>query len=119
MSDGVELADILDRAATLLEPEGAWIQGRLNNEYETDDGSPTCFCLVGAIIEAARDNDYLASAARDAVAHVLGFQSDNAPAMGDANPPVVRWNDAEGRTQSEVIAKLREAASKARQQVKP
>lgn len=110
-----DVADILDRAADLIEPEGAWTQGAFvrdafgSDVYEAfreEAADAACFCLYGAIgsvigrdPEGYRDADPLLEA-------VLGVSSPY---------EVAKWNDAPERTQAEVVAKLREAALLARQ----
>jgi hypothetical protein len=109
-----EIADILDRAADLIEPEGAWIQGRLSNSGDTR-GKATCFCVVGAIYAAAgEDDEKAADHARDVLAQTLGYADDNPSPEFAGDTPVVAWNDTPKRKQAEVVAKLREAAAKAR-----
>lgn len=104
----MNVADILERAADLIEPEGAWTQGafavsatgeRLNEQAP----EAVCWCVAGAISRAA-GSFYSggASAARD---HLRAIIQDTLP----------HWNDAPERTQAEVVSKLREAAAKARQ----
>lgn len=102
------VADVLDRAADLLTPEGAWTQGAFGRDA---NGEPcglsqleraVCYCLVGATDAAASDDLNLSCAADDALSALLGERS------------VSTWNDAPERTQAEVVAKLREAADLAR-----
>lgn len=99
------VADVLDRAADRIEPEGAWGQG----EYKSIAGR---FCVLGALayVAGVNPNDpwtgHLASDARYELAEVLPV----------ACHEVSDWNDAPERTQPEVVAKLREAAALAREQ---
>lgn len=78
-------------AADCIEKHG-WVQGQI--------GHPQVgFCLSGAIIEVSHDRDMQKAA--DAVkAHLRCPPSDH---FG----PVVKWNDAPGRTKEEVVAALR------------
>jgi hypothetical protein len=100
------LADIFDEAADLIEPEGAWTQGYYAMASEDVIRNPVdddaCrFCVVGAIWRAAGDFER-----RDVVIEsIAGDEGD-----------LIRWNDDPRRTQPEVVAKLREAAAKAREQ---
>ncbi len=107
------VAEVLDGAADLLTPEGKWTQGafaRDENGVEIEtfrDENPTCFCLFGAVAYVAgaepeeyREPDFI-------LREVIGVGSASA---------VADWNDTSGRTQAEVIAKLREAATLAREQ---
>lgn len=101
-------AEILTKAADLLEKPGAWTQKELGRRA---DGTPircgedmaeaVCYCISGAIIAIAGP-DHLMRCTR-AVEKVT------------RKLPVI-WNDAPERTQAEVVAKLREAAAKARGQ---
>lgn len=97
------VSEILDAAADLIEPEGAWTQGY----FGMWDGS-TCFCAVGAIGRAAgfRRIDEAENWVEANAADLLG--------MGWFG--LEDWNDRPDRTQAEVVAKLREAAEKAREQ---
>jgi hypothetical protein len=105
------IADVLDAAADLIAAPGAWTQ--FPSVYERGsardaDGKAfyapsrkaVCWCIYGAISQIAgtdRDLSYKASRA---------IETDS--------EGVSSWNDALGRTQEEVVAKLREAAAKAR-----
>lgn len=112
MSAPLSVADVLERAADLIEPEGAWTQHHYaRNEYGTPfihcsrypEGVATCFCANGAINVAAGNKpteDYTPA---------TNFFADMF-ADGDSGD----WNDAPARTQAEVVAKLREAAALAR-----
>lgn len=105
------ISEILFAAADLIEPEGKWTQGCSARNAEGNSASATrpdavCWCAVGAIWCAAESHtSKLADAATDELEQVLG----GLIAVG-------KWNDAPERTQAEVVAKLREAAEKAREQ---
>lgn len=96
------VGDVLEAAADLLSKPGAWTQGAFR---EGD-----CFCVLGAIAFITGDNPdgswygNTAAAAREPLAMVVGVKTYD----------VVGWNDDPERTQDEVVAKLREAAAKAR-----
>jgi hypothetical protein len=97
----LSVADVLERAANLIEPEGAWTK----EDYVGPSG--TCWCVLGAIKRAgdfANDLNPAAEALRAALGVGYGGIPD--------------WNDAPERTQDEVVAKLREAAALAREQGK-
>ena len=113
MADTLSVADALERAADLIEPEGAWTQGALYRDALGEpagaaSGKAVCWCAVGALNE------------------VRGPFSDAFEAVEALLPkprtfhlrPLSDWNDAPGRTQAEVVAKLREAAALAREQGK-
>lgn len=101
------VADILDWAADLIEPEGAWTQGAF---ARTKDGEPigpleapaTCWCLYGAIDKAGEDLGVDA-----------GWDADRA-LFASLRTNVPKFNDAPERTQAEVVAALRQAAERAR-----
>ncbi len=96
------IADVLERAADMIEPEWAWTRAFYSNSAKT------CFCVVGAI------------------AHVLGTEPADAETWIIQNRIgskllgigrdgwLISWNAS--LSQPEVVAKLREAASKAREQ---
>ena len=103
------VADVLDAAADLLEKPKGWTQKTSARDFkgrEVPASSPsaTCFCVMGAIARVVGDNSSVRqSEARDRLRPLLPtfYISD--------------WNDAPGRTQSEVVAALRAAATSARQ----
>lgn len=97
------VSEILFAAADLIEPEGAWSGGGKQPTHSA------CYCAAIAV---------------DTVCGCIGhpdgevareFLSDH---LGAPNHTVgiYQWNDAPERTQAEVVAKLREAAEKAREQ---
>lgn len=109
-----EPADILEAAADLLSPEGAWIQG--SSMHVTGDGQAH-YCLVGAINSVAGSwQPYMdtclhsrnASKAASIAADFLnsGFLVDS----------LVDWNDDAERTQEEVVDLLKRAAKDLRNQ---
>lgn len=118
-SRGVTVADVLERAADLLEEFG-WCRSRA-----AQDASGECvvvtaatvdaFCLLGAYWRAGLDLDFDGfyeygpnwaafplQVARDRLAKA-GLDKDD------------YWNDAPGRTKAEVVQALRSAAEKARE----
>lgn len=109
MTTPLTVADVLERAADLIEPEGAWTQGvwartttgRACGPFE--DGA-ACFCMRGALNRVSGRS--LVHDMAD-IRAVLGFPT---------SASMARWNDRENRTQAEVVAKLREAATLARSQ---
>lgn len=97
------VADVLRRAADLIEPEGRWCQGagaRDGAGKVVGSFTPiaTCWCTITAISKVAGREDNVASDARTVVRKML-----NTKYLGD-------WNDAPERTQAEVVAALRSAA---------
>lgn len=106
--DNAAIADVLDRAANLIEPEGAWTQHQwardtYGRRVRAVSEQATCWCLDGALIRCSVPGT--AGRAYDAVAKLVPHASPLA------------WNDAAGRTQAEVVAKLREAARLSRNEV--
>ena len=94
----VTAADVLERAADLLEEFG-WCQDDYGSRREGT------LCLFGAFQEARRDFGLPMS----------GWSEDYLRpfrAVGILAP--IWWNDRPGRTKAEVVAKLREAAAAAR-----
>lgn len=97
--------DILRDAKTLLETKG-WTQHHYARNAEGAGASlaadAVCFCALGAISVASGgnpDDDY-GSAAAYALARTCG---------GGSTWTVPEFNDAEGRTVAEVLAKFDEA----------
>ncbi len=101
----MNVADILNAAADLIEPDGAWIQ---NHSATTAQGrlclpaeaQAARWCASGAISRAAPDWE----AQEASIAFVNRM----------LRAKVWNWNDRPRRKQAEVVAKLREAAAKAR-----
>ena len=102
------VADILDRAADLIEPEGRWMQGDLGRDAHGERidvcerlGDAVCFCMEGAIEYVARRHGMRPHEAFEAVK----------PVIANGTAALFYWNDRKGRTQTEVVAALRQAAS--------
>jgi hypothetical protein len=109
MSAVENVADVLDAAADLLEKPGAWTtrtcaRDRQGNTTGWDEDDAECFCALGAIFRAGKGD---VSGADDFFGKALG---------GLGWGSIAPFNDAPGRTQDEVVAKLREAAALARQE---
>lgn len=112
-SAAMKPSEVLSKAADLIEPEGAWMQGAparradgsaAYNVFEHED--VVCFCALGAIQKAAGSDPEYEPASEF-------FRTRILRAMG-RNVSYASWNDAPVRTQAEVVAKLREAADLAR-----
>lgn len=106
------ISTVFDAAADLLEREGAWTQGATALDakgHQTEPCSDTavCFCMAGALVRVGDIWNY--SALRAAIRPLLPRPSK--PQL----EPLVAFNDATGRTQAEVVSKLREAALRARE----
>ena len=104
------VADVLDAAADLIEPEGAWCQKALGFDAlgcsvgaADDIERAVCFCAAGAIWRVVGHHSSRVQAV---------FEQLNKATGGTGG--VGHWNDARKRTQAEVVAKLREAAALAR-----
>src|SRR4051794_26374328 len=93
-------SELLGRAAELIEPEGAWTQ---YIEESLGVNGQRCYCMVGAIHQAAQDSDF------------DGLNGAYISGRAVTNGSMVFFNDAPNRTQAEVVAKLREAAALARE----
>lgn len=95
------IAEVLNRAADLIAPDGAWTQGTwardASGKADPIPERATCWCLYGAIRVASAFNDKLSDRVTEAVRSVVGGR-------------FISWNDAPGRTQAEVVAALRKAA---------
>jgi len=105
----LSVADVLDRAADLIEPEGAWTQHVFARDGDRrtywQDSKATCRCIRGAVWFVAGSQRLDVENALEAVL----------PASGPGLSALVVYNDAPERTQPEVVAKLREAAAVARE----
>lgn len=105
MAENVSVADVLERAADLIEPEGAWTRFCLARDAEGNSvlvGSDkaVCFCMEGAIRRVSGWSDeHPAVDLLERVTETIGY--------GD-------WNDS--HIQIEVVAALREAAALSRTQ---
>jgi hypothetical protein len=107
------VADVLLAAALLIEPEGAWTQGAFNRDADGETGddlvvdTPVCWCALGAVAHVLRHDaaqPWSGAALEAELAIVALLDNSDVPA----------FNDTPGRTQSEVVAKLREAAALAK-----
>lgn len=96
-----EVANVLTTAADILERDG-WIQGAMYNR----DG---CHCALGALHAAARQLDYDYSPVWDACALIAARVADAGYSPWD----LPGWNDAEGRTVTDVTTLFRDTAKDA------
>lgn len=91
-------SEILHAAANLLKNPGAWTQksdARDAHGYEVRVSSPkaTCWCAFGAIVKViANPYDEIDTQVAAFLRQATGIWS------------ITSWNDAEGRTQEQVIA---------------
>ena len=95
-------SEILSKAADLIETVGAWTQLSYARTSENkpvfwDDAQASCFCVEGALAKIAGGR------ARSFVAR--RYLQDI------TQRDIVFWNDHPKRTQAEVVAALRKAAS--------
>jgi len=90
---------LLSMARDLLRTHG-WTQ-----LLDRDPGGS--YCLTGALIEAAGDDDALYRRALQSVGERLNVPACSVGGYG-CHCAIIGWNDQEGRTQHEVIAKLEE-----------
>jgi hypothetical protein len=107
-------SEILSKAADLIEPNGCWAQGAYaldaaGKQVGSSVDRACCFCASGAIAHASGyplGDDAAEEAeeiAWDMLRRVIG------------RGYIEEWNDEAGRTQAEVVAALRQAASLARE----
>lgn len=109
-------ADVLDAAADLIGGPGAWIQcayATSGNGLPIEPWSPdaTCFCVTGAIARVTGQDVLTIDRHRRnlaARAYIRLCRTLDVPEPFD-------WNDASGRTQTEVVQALRQAAARARE----
>lgn len=110
----MNFSEVLNKAADLIEPEGAWTQKAWARTPEGDGVSPVdrrayCWCMVGALRKVL---GYDPLSARPPTR----FFTDE-PAykrlVKRFGPALGLWNDAPERTQAEVVAALRKAAEAA------
>jgi hypothetical protein len=105
------VSEILTKAADLLEKPGAWTKFEFARDaagravYQTSSLA-TCWCARGAIAAVNEEEDDHTANNRNwkAAAQLMGFHDVH---------DIEDWNDAPGRTQAEVVAALRTAASQA------
>lgn len=104
------VAEVLERAADLLEKPGAWTQGGAGRDRRgylvqaRNIDRAVCFCGVGAVWKAVG----------------APFEEVKDWVIYECFPPMNKavnrsncfghWNDTPGRTQAEVVAALRSAA---------
>jgi hypothetical protein len=99
------VGDVLNAAADLIEKPGAWTQGCFARDpkgkqtgWRMDNAA--CFCVSGAISRES-GGSWEAWYRFDGYTRQRGFRH------------MAEFNDAPGRTQSEVVAALRQAAQQA------
>lgn len=92
-------SEILNAAADLITPEGAWGQG---NFVKRVNGK-NCYCAVGAIEAMPSGASRNLRTACEAVYAIIKA------------PSITGWNDHPDRTQAEVIDALRKAAKLAQE----
>lgn len=109
----MNVSQVLNAAADLIEPEGAWFKGNMaanargeeyDDAYESVAPDAVCFCAIGAI-ERVTGGGLLEARA---IAYLGKVVEERA---GISIIP--DWNDAPERTQHEVVAVFREAAKRA------
>ena len=107
-------AELLNRAADLI--EAGWVQ----NNYEDHADGADRYCAIGALDKAwvgdpLDEFSLNGSIYRRAISKLAkhlrtsGFKHQHTWARGDA-ALVIHWNDADDRTQAEVVALFREVA---------
>ena len=111
ISAPLSIADVLDAAADLIEPEGSWTQGSYakdaaGRQVLSTDESAVCWCAVGAITRVSGGGLPAASARRHLAAFCNLRQTED----------ITDWNDWSGREHSGVVGTFRKAAALAREQ---
>lgn len=110
---GASVSEVLAAAADLLEKLGAWTQfdfahDAVGRAVDYTSSDAVCWCARGAIGVIGRENDDADYRAVHrlwtAAAKQMGF---------DQIEDIETWNDAPGRTQTEVVNTLRQAARQA------
>lgn len=114
MSAPLTVAEVLERAADLIEPEGAWTRGayaadECNDSIDTLHPDAKCFCAMGAVYRAAGASSLYKTGPLDVVNDVRKHL------ITVVGTTMASFNDAPGRTQAEVVAALRSAAAVARE----
>lgn len=97
----MKASEVLEKAADLIEPEGAWTQKAMRRGGGR--------CVIGAVASLCPRElnwDDVMAPFRQVVGLTRPFSD------------VVRWNDTPERTQAEVVQALRDAAALARQEGK-
>lgn len=95
-------SQVLDAAADLIEPDGAWTQYAAARDADgrgvvATSGNACSWCPSGAILAAACSTVVAFTAHNQFVRHI-----------GTSDIPF--WNDRLGRAQGDVVAALREAS---------
>ena len=104
------IAATLNKAADLIEPEGAWTQGHFarhknGNPIGPFEDNAACWCASGAIQRIEGRARWGAWDAFDGFIRQRGFDH------------MATFNDAPGRAQAEVVAALRQAAERVSKRV--
>jgi len=105
----LSVAEYLDEVAAFLAVPNQWTQHSMardqhNFHVPIDSQEATCWCLAGALTKNGLNRSEPSIAiAYEAVTRVLNGR------------PIVQFNDTKGRTQDEVVAKVRKAADRVRE----
>lgn len=101
--EALKPSEILAKAADLIEPEGAWLQGRYSNgeNHSPHDADATCWCVNGALYRCGSADWEAVEAARAVLRSLV-------------DKPTSSWNDDSARIQAEVVAALRKASELAK-----
>lgn len=105
-----ELADVLDKAADHIDTVGWWQGSLYNDTYKPVTARPVC--AMGAINMALYGTPQFPPLARRENYETYQVADLLKPRIG--NSELSDWNDAEGRTQAEVTALMRETAAELR-----
>lgn len=105
----MDVATVLNAAADLIEPEGCWTQGAYarhenGNPIGPMEDNATCWCLSGAIQRIDKGSQFSRA-----------WETFDTFVRRRGHDHIAAFNDAPGRTQTEVVAALRKAAQRAKE----
>lgn len=109
-ADLTAIADILDKAADHIDTVGWWQGSLYEDAYTPVTACPVC--AMGAINMALHGTPKFPLEVRRCDYETYRVADFLRPRMGGSE--LAEWNDAEGRTQAEVTALMRETAAELR-----
>lgn len=110
-----QLADVLDKAATVIETNG-WHRGYLYDDEQADEGTPlnSCrVCAIGAINTAVHGTPRFPTARGKSDTHEIAAAVERWLSL-DAGRELAEWNDDLTRTQDDVVRAFRDTAAELR-----
>ncbi|MEE6264968.1 MULTISPECIES: DUF6197 family protein [Streptomyces] len=110
----LDIPAILDRAADHIDRVG-WHQGSLYDSTQSDEAVIDCrVCAIGAINVALHSTPNFPDVQAEADAHDIAAAVEEFLGLSSEGADLPDWNDADGRTQAEVTAALRDTADSLR-----